>query len=102
MQNPSQWYLYHIYDGKLVMDRADHSDHAEQHYANDPKFSARRFVAGSPTPLTDVELQALAKQYEVQVDTSPRPALKPWTPPAKSTRPPFQSRRPRASVAGVK
>lgn len=88
-----QMYIYHLYKGKIVMDRADHTDHLEQHYAGDPDFKAA-YVAGADKPLTEAEIKRFADYYSAQHDTAVRPALKPFTASAPKTRKTFSTRIP--------
>jgi hypothetical protein len=91
-QPDEQWYIYHLYDGKIIMDRADHTDHMRQAYAGDPKFKGA-FLAGTKTPLTPHELKGLEAQYEAKHDPGTRPALKPWVRPDQAPkRSPYSSK----------
>src|SRR5579872_556274 len=92
MADNEKWYIYHKYDGKVVLDRTDNSDHMRQHYASDPKFSDRNFLAGTRQPLTPPELKALEERAGAPFDPSPRPALRPYTPQERATRKPYSSK----------
>lgn len=88
-----RWYIYHKYDGKIVMDRADHTQHLRHHYREDPKFKGE-FVAASQAPLTEAELKRLEDFYGAKHDPSPRTKLKEFKHPPLTPRAPFASRRP--------
>jgi hypothetical protein len=86
------YYLYHKRGGKIVVDRAMHTDHARQHYAGDPEFK-EQWIAYTKTPLTEAEKAAFSKQYGMPFDDSPRAELKTWTPPVRVAKRPFEIRR---------
>jgi len=74
------YYIYHMYDGKAVLDRADSWLHVKQHYAGDPKFE-KDPVAATLEPMSEKTMAAYAKQYEIKFDLSSRPTLKAFVPP---------------------
>lgn len=92
-----QMYLYHRYDGAIVMDRADSTAHLEQALAGDPKFT-RAYVAGAWKPMSAQEVEGSAKAGGLKMSTTTRPALPAYVaPPPKRLSP---SPRYLAALAG--
>jgi hypothetical protein len=75
-QKDNRMYIYHEENGKIVMDRADHTDHMEQNGLGG-KPRDYKFVAATYLPLTDAEKARFAAQFKMPFDETPRPALKP-------------------------
>ena len=84
-EKKSKWLLYHMYDGKMVLDEAEHSAHLRQHYEGDEKFQ-NQIIAAVKKPLPEETLRLYEQQYEASHEPNKRPALRPYSPPPPSGR----------------
>lgn len=76
-----KWYLYHIEDGKIVVDVADHSTHHKQ--AREAMGLPKpRYVAGTLKPLTKEEQKRYEDHYSASFDHSKRKDLPDFVEPA--------------------
>lgn len=87
-ENRAKWLIYHMYDGKCVLDEAESMAQVRAHYAGDQKFENDP-IAAVLAPLSEKTLKAYMDQYQVSFDPTKRPALRPYTPPpsARAARP---------------
>jgi len=69
-----QMYLYHKVGDKMVLDRADHTDHHRQALA-EAGLPAPAYVAGTFLPLTEDQAKAYALSAGVTWDPTPRKPL---------------------------
>lgn len=74
MKKSGKWYLYHIEDGKIVVDVAQHSDHHAQAHAAMGK-PPPRYVGGSFEPFSQEDIERREKQLGLKFDSAPRKAL---------------------------
>jgi hypothetical protein len=79
----NKWFIYHMYGGKMVLDKAENMLHLRQSYQGDPKFENDPVAAGFE-PLPEERIRAYEAQYEIKFDPAPRPPLKAFVPPTGS------------------
>jgi hypothetical protein len=73
-------YLYHIEDGKMVMDEALHTTHHKQARAK-LGLPKPRYVAGTFVPLTPEEIARYEAHHDVKFHNQPRKPLPAFTDP---------------------
>jgi hypothetical protein len=91
---PELLYVYHVENGKIVLDRALHTDHLRHHHHGNRKFREQWIAVGNQ-PLSESEKKAYSKQYGMPFDESPRPPLKEWKAPERRPHRPFKLRTPK-------
>lgn len=83
-EKPELLYIYHVENGKIVLDRARGTDHVRHHHKGNKLFK-EQWIASGYQPLTEKEKDAYSKQYGMPFDETVRPPLKEWTPPVGSS-----------------
>jgi hypothetical protein len=69
-----KWYLYHLEDGKIVMDRADHSTHHQQ-ARKAMGLKPARYVGAFLKPMTKEEMERFEAHHKASFDHGKRKDL---------------------------
>jgi hypothetical protein len=84
-------FIYHEYDGKMVVDEAAHTAEWRAHYQGDPKFKNNP-IAGLDQPMDEKTLKRYEEFYELKHDPAKRPPMKPFSVATPAPRKPFATR----------